>query len=458
METQNYAVGLDIGTTKIVAIVGRKNANGRIDVMGFGRSESKGIDRGVVANVPQAIESIKIAIEQAQIMAKVPIKNVVVGIAGKHIRSMQHTDYITRDDPEQYITQEDIDQLKEQVNKLALPAEEQIIHILPQDFRIDSEGDIYQPIGMHGKRVEANFHVVIGRIASIRNIIKCIKEAGLEMDALTLEPLASAQSVLTNEEREAGVAIVDIGGGTTDIAIFKDNIIRHTCVIPYGGKIITEDIKTGCSIIERKAEELKKAFGSVDPDDEKENAFVSIPGQFDLPNKEISLKNLANIIRARYDEILSLVQLEFKAYGINEPKKKLISGLVLTGGGSNLKHIRKITNFNTGFETRIGVSNEYINNDKNQHLKSPEYATSIGLLMEGLEIAEKNREELIKEAQIKEEESRIFDKEILNLPSEDTQEKKEEKSMFDTKAHRTVGQRILDKVSKIGKFFDDEEN
>lgn len=261
MENQEYSVGLDIGTTKIVAIVGRRNAHGKIEILGVGKAKSLGVHKGIVNNISQTINSIKTAVAEAQSSAGVPIHKVTVGIAGKHIRSLQHSDYIMREHPDRYITEDDIEKLKDQVKKLVMLPGEEIIHVLPQEYKVDSEGEIQEPVGMHGKRLEANFHVVVGQMGSIRNIARCVREAGLEMEALTLEPLASSEAVLTKEEKEAGVAIVDIGGGTTDIAIFKDNIIRHTCVIPYGGGIITDDIKEGCSIIEKHAEQLKVKFG-----------------------------------------------------------------------------------------------------------------------------------------------------------------------------------------------------
>ena len=314
MEAQEYSVGLDIGTTKIVAIVGRKNIHGKIEVMGVGKSKSLGVKKGIVHNIAHTISSIKAAIAEAENSAKVSIKRVTVGIAGKHIRSLQHSDYIERESPETYITEGDIARLKNQVKRLVMLPGEEIIHVLPQEYKVDSEGEIIEPIGMHGTRLEAKFHVVVGQMASIKNVIRCVEEAGLELESLTLEPLASAEAVLTQEEKEAGVAIVDIGGGTTDIAVFKDNIIRHTCVIPYGGGIITEDIKEGCSIIEKHAEQLKVKFGSAVPDLEKENAFVTIPGLHGREDKEISLKTLASIIGARVEEILDMVNNELKAF------------------------------------------------------------------------------------------------------------------------------------------------
>ena len=383
-----YSVGLDIGTTKIVAIVGRKNERGMIELLGVGRSKSLGVNRGIVSNIAQTIKSIKAAVEEAEKSAKVSIKKVTVGIAGKHIRSLQHSDYIMRENPEAYITEDDIEQLKAQANKLVMLPGEEIIHALPQEYKVDST-EVQEPVGMEGKRLEAKFHVVVGQMGAIKNVVRCVREAGLEMETLTLEPLASSEAVLTQEEKESGVAIVDIGGGTTDIAVFKDNIIRHTCVIPYGGGIVTEDIKEGCSIIEKHAEQLKVKFGSALPELEKDNISIAIPGLHGKQDKEISLKTLSKIINSRMEEILELVNTELKGYGAYERSKKLIAGIVLTGGGSNLKHLRQLANYITGFESRIGYANEYVANDKNGYLKGPEYATGIGLLMESLRIKER---------------------------------------------------------------------
>lgn len=391
-----YSVGLDIGTTKIVAIVGRKNERGMIELLGVGRSKSLGVHRGIVSNIAQTIKSIKAAVEEAEKSAKVSIKKVTVGIAGKHIRSLQHSDYIMRENPEAYITEDDIEQLKAQANKLVMLPGEEIIHALPQEYKVDST-EVQEPVGMEGKRLEAKFHVVVGQMGAIKNVVRCVREAGLEMETLTLEPLASSEAVLTQEEKESGVAIVDIGGGTTDIAVFKDNIIRHTCVIPYGGGIVTEDIKEGCSIIEKHAEQLKVKFGSALPELEKDNISIAIPGLYGKQDKEISLKTLSKIINSRMEEILELVNTELKGYGAYERSKKLIAGIVLTGGGSNLKHLRQLANYITGFESRIGYANEYVANDKNGYLKGPEYATGIGLLMESLRINEKTPYQVVEE-------------------------------------------------------------
>lgn len=288
MEHENIAVGLDIGTTKIVAMVGRKNEYGKVEILGIGKAKSLGVHRGVVNNITQTIQSIQQAVQDAETASGVQIKDVVVGIAGQHIRSLQHSDYITRPHEEDVIDEEDIDRLCNQVHKLIMLPGEEILHVLPQEYKVDGQAEIKEPIGMYGSRLEANFHVVIGQVASIRNVGRCIKSAGLELSAITLEPLASAKAVLSQEEKEAGVALIDIGGGTTDLAIFKDGIIRHTAVIPFGGNVITDDIKEGCSIIEKQAELLKIKFGSAWPGENKDNEIVSIPGLRGREPKEIS--------------------------------------------------------------------------------------------------------------------------------------------------------------------------
>ena len=299
-----FSVGLDIGTTKIVAMVGEKNQFNKIKVLGVGKSQSLGVHRGVVNNITQTIQSIKIAIDEAQSKSGIEIKDVAVGIAGQHIRSLQHSDYITRENPDEVINNDDIDKLIDQVYKLVMLPGEEIIHVLPQDFKVDGQSEIKEPIGMYGSRLEANFHIVVGQVSSIRNIGKCIKSSGLEMGDITLEPLASSDAVLSFEEKDAGVALIDIGGGTTDVAIFKDGIIKHTAVIPFGGNVITEDIKEGCSIIGNQAEQLKIKFGSAWPGENKDSDIVSIPGIRGRDPKEISLKTLSKIINARVVEII----------------------------------------------------------------------------------------------------------------------------------------------------------
>jgi len=385
MEDKIISVGLDIGTTKIVALVGRKNEFNKVEVLGVGKSKSLGVHRGVVNNITQTIQSIQQAVEDAKINSGHSVSDVSVGIAGQHIRSIQHSDYITRENPEAVIDEDDIQKLIQQVYKLVMLPGEEIIHVLPQEYKVDGQGEVKEPIGMHGGRLEANFHVVVGQVSSIKNIGRCIKSAGLSMANITLEPLASSEAVLSFEEKEAGVALIDIGGGTTDLAIFKDGIIRHTAVIPFGGNVITEDIKEGCSIIEKQAELLKIKFGSAWPGENRDTEIVSIPGLQGRDPKEISLKTLSKIINARVVEIIEQVFLEIKNYGHNDQKKKLIGGVVLTGGGSQLKHLKQLVEYITGMDTRVGYPSEHLAGDTSEIVSSPLFATSVGLLMSALE-------------------------------------------------------------------------
>jgi len=387
MENKKIAVGLDIGTTKIVVMVGQKNEFDKVEILGIGKSKSLGVHRGVVNNITQTIQSIQQATLEANSKSGLTINEVVVGIAGQHIRSLQHSDYITRENADEVIDEQDIETLINQVYKLVMLPGEEIIHVLPQEYKVDGQAEIKEPIGMYGGRLEANFHVVVGQVSSIRNIGRCIKSAGLEMGNITLEPIASSDAVLSQEEKEAGVALIDIGGGTTDLAIFKDGIIRHTAVIPFGGNVITEDIKEGCSIIQKQAELLKVKFGSAWPGENKETEIVSIPGLRGRDPKEISLKTLSKIINARVIEIIEQAYLEIKNYGHEDQKKKLIAGIVLTGGGSQLKHLKQLVEYITGMDTRVGYPNEHLAGDTDEQTTSPMYSTAVGLLMAALEKA-----------------------------------------------------------------------
>lgn len=374
-------VGLDIGTTKIACIVGRRNEYGKIEILGYGKTESIGVKRGVVANIENTVQSIRKAVELAEEKSGVSIKYVNVGIAGQHIKSYQHRGNIMREDPDKEISTQEIDQLNQNMYKLNMSPGEEIIDVIAQEYIIDNEGGVRQPVGMLGNTLEANFHIIIGQTAAAKNIYKCIKKAGLEMVDLILEPIASAEAVLSDEEKEAGVVLVDIGGGTTDMAIFQDNIIRHTAVIPFGGDVVTDDVKEGCTIIKKHAEELKVKFGSALASENRDDEVVAIPGLRGRAPKEITLKNLAFIIQARMEEIVEQVYFEIRNSGF---EKKLIAGIVLTGGGAQLKHIDQLTEFTTGMDTRIGYPNEHLANDVSDEMAIPMYSTGIGLVIEGI--------------------------------------------------------------------------
>jgi len=354
-------VGLDIGTTKICVLVTKKDETGKTQVLGVGKAPSHGVMRGEVANIDKTVQSIIQAVQEAEKQSGEKIREVHVGIAGQHIKSMQHRGILTRDDALTEISKEDVKSLIRDMYKLAMNPGERIIHVLPQEFFVDSLPAKNDPVGMCGSRLEANFHIITGRVAAAQNIERCVEKSGLIMEGLILEPLASAASVLDANEKELGVALVDIGGGTTDLAIFQEGIIRHTCVIPFGGNIVTEDIKDGCKIMKSQAEELKLRFGSALAVEAKENQIISIPGLKGRPPKEISMKNLASIIQARMEEIFEQVYF-------------------ITGGGSQLKFIKQLVEYVTGLDARIGYPIEHLSPGFNEELKHPMFATGIGLV------------------------------------------------------------------------------
>jgi cell division protein FtsA len=389
MNTTEIIVGLDIGTTKIAAIVGRRSEHGKVEILGYGRTESIGVKRGMVSNIEHTVASIRRAVEEAETKSKVEIKYVNVGIAGQHVKSLQHRGSLIRQNNEVEISQHDIDTLWNSMFNLNMNPGEEIIDVIPQDYIIDNEQGVRQPIGMLGNSLEANFHIIVGQTTAAKNIYKCVTKAGLEVVDLILEPIASSNAVLSDEEKEAGVVLVDIGGGTTDLAIFQDRIIRHTAVIPFGGDILTEDVKEGCSIIRKHAEELKVKFGSALANENKDEEIVAIPGLRGRTPKEISLRNLASIIQARMEEIVEHIYYEIKNSGY---EKKLIAGIVLTGGGALLRHVAQLTEFMTGMDTRIGYPNEYLAGDVPDEMASPMHATGIGLVIEGISRLEKQME------------------------------------------------------------------
>jgi cell division protein FtsA len=382
MDNSDIIVGLDIGTSKIAAIVGRWNQYNKLEILGYGKTESSGVKRGVVINIDNTVASIQEAIKEAGDKSKVDIRLVNVGIAGNHIKSMQHRGYIIRNNSDIEIMQEELDQLKDNMFKLAMNPGDEIIEVIPQEYTINGEPGVIQPKGMMGSKIEANFHIITAQTMAAKNIYKCVTKAGLIISDLILEPLASSRAVLSEEEKEAGVALVDIGGGTSDIAIFYNGIIRHTAVVPFGGEVITDDVKEGCNILKKHAEDLKIRFGSALAKENRDDELVSIPGLRGRPAKEISLRNLASIIQARMEEILEQVYFEIKNSGY---ERKLGAGIVLTGGGSQLRHLSQLTEFLTGLDTRIGLPSEHLAQETQQELLGPTYATGIGLVIMGLE-------------------------------------------------------------------------
>lgn len=375
-------VGLDIGTTKITAIVGKKDEYGKLEILGTGKAVSNGVSRGVVANIDKTVDSIKIAVKDAEKESGIIIEEVYVGIAGQHIKSLQHRGEMVRDDIDEEITKSDLDKLDNNMFKLVTIPGEEVIHVIPQEYTVDGEDFIQDPKGMAGVKIEANFHIITAKSAAVKNIIRCVTKAGLKPKDLILEPFASAEAVLDNDELQEGVCLVDIGGGTTDIAIFLDGIIRHTAVIPFGGNVITTDIKQGIQILEKQAEMLKVKFGSAMSSSTKENVIVSIPGLRTKDPKEVSVKNLSAVIESRMKEIIDLVNYQIKSSGYFD---KLMTGIVLTGGGSQLRNLPQLFSYITGKEVRIGLPNEHLGKDSKDLIKSPIYATGVGLVQKGFE-------------------------------------------------------------------------
>ena len=379
-KSRNIVVGLDIGTTKISLMVGKMNEYKKLEIVAQGKSESYGVSRGIVANIDRTVESIKEAINQAS--QHYNINEVYVGIAGQHIKSLQHRGEIVRDDVENEINISDMKKLKENMFKLITIPGEEVIHVIPQEYTVDGEDGIQDPRGMAGIKLSANFHVITAQVGAVRNIIRCVEKAGLRTKELILEPFASALATLDEDELREGVALVDIGGGTTDVAIFLDKVIRHTAVIPFGGNVITKDIKTGLSILEKQAELLKVKFGSAVHSDDHDNVMVSIPGLRGREPKEISVKNLTEIISARMKEIIDLVYHQIKVSGYED---KLMTGIVLTGGGAQLRNLNQLVSFITGMEARVGYPNEHLGKESKDNVTSPMYSTGTGLVMKGFQ-------------------------------------------------------------------------
>ncbi len=382
---EQYVAAIDIGTTKIVSIVGRKNENEKIEILGLSKAPSNGVKRGVVLNIEETVGAIQKTVEDVQQRSGIAFTDVFVGIAGQHIKSMKSRGYINRAQYDDEITRDDVFNLTQDMHKIPIEIGEEIIHVIPQNFIVDSETGVKNPIGMCGRRLEANFHIVIGQVASAKNIEKCIRKSGLAVKDLILEPLASSDAVLTEDEKEAGVVLVDIGGGTTDVAIYYDNIIRHTAVIPFGGNVITKDIKEGCSILQRYAEQLKIQYGSALGDIAPEDKVVSVPGISGREPKEISFKSLAYIIQSRMEEILDAVNFEIQASGYSD---KLSAGVVLTGGGAMLKHLPQLVKFKTAMDVRVGLPNEHLAGTAREEINQPMFATSVGLIMRGFDYLE----------------------------------------------------------------------
>jgi cell division protein FtsA len=392
-------VGLDIGTTKVAVIAGRKNEQGKLEILGYGKANSKGVQHGDVLNIDLTIKSIQQALHNClKSNPQLLIEEVYVGIAGKHIKSLQTRGDIVRQDAETEIQKREIDQLIADQRRTFIPASDEIIDIIPQDFKVDNIQNIKDPVGYNGVKVGANFHLITGDKNAIRNINRAVLKSGLHTKDLVLQPLASAAAVMSDIDLEAGVAILDIGGGTSDLAIFYEGIVKHTAVIPFGGENITHDIRMGLGVLKQQAEALKVQFGCAIADEAKANTYITIPGLKGLPAKEISMRNLAQIIQARRTEILEFISYHIKQIGLDE--NALNGGIILTGGGSQLKDLRLLTEYVTRLNARIGYPNEHLAPNQIAELRQPMYATCLGLILKGYNDYESKSKEFSKQTNI----------------------------------------------------------
>lgn len=382
MKKDKIIVGLDIGTTKVCAIVGRMNENGKIDVLGMGKTPSMGgVSRGMVSNITKTVEAIRRAVAEASRQSNIEINRVYVGIAGHHISSRQQNSAKIRSGNDE-ITQLDLDDMEAQMHKLYLGHETAIMHIMPQEYTIDGEAGIKDPIGMHGMKLECSYHIITGQTTAAKNITQAVQKAGLEVEDLIVEPIASARAVLSDDEMMAGVALVDIGGGTSDIAIFHDGIIRHTAVVPLGGDIITTDIQEAFGLLKEQAEALKTRFGSAISEGIRHNQIITVSGLPGRKAKEISLFNLAQVIQARVQEIFDLVYDQIRLSGY---KNRLSAGIVLTGGGANLANIAELIEFITTLEVHQGLPNKHLAKGMVDEVRSPMFSTAVGLVLKGFD-------------------------------------------------------------------------
>lgn len=381
---------VDIGTTKVAAIVARMTLNNKLEILGIGTAPSYGVKRADVANIKNAANAVRTAVREAEKQSGIPFREVVVGVAGSHIKSSQHRAKLIRDRYDDLISEADLNKLKEDMHKLALPPGDSVIDIIPQDFTVDHEHHVKDPIGMPGSMIEGNYHVITGSTLHINNLKRCVEEAGLKVKDIILQPLASSAAVLSDEEKRAGIALIDIGGGTTDVAIFHDGVIVHTAVIPLGGEIITEDIKTICKILVEHAEKLKVLHGAAYPDANDRDKIIAIPGIYGRAHREISAENLTGIIQARMEDIIDYVIQEIDLSGMSDR----LMGIVLTGGGSKLKHIVQLTEYLTGLEVRLGKPNEHLTASKVKDVDNPSYATGIGLIINDIGNARRSAAEV----------------------------------------------------------------
>jgi len=373
---KNLIVGLDIGTSKVVAIVGEISIDNEIEIIGIGSNQSRGLKKGVVVNIESTVHSIQRAIEEAELMAGCEIHSVYTGIAGSHIRSLNSHGIVAIRDNE--VTYSDVDRVIDAAKAVAIPADQKILHILPQEFIIDNQEGVKEPIGMSGVRLEAKVHMVTGAVSAAQNIVKCVRRCGLEVDDIILEQLASSYSVLTEDEKELGVCMIDIGGGTTDIAVFTDGAIHHTAVIPIAGDQVTNDIAVALRTPTQHAEDIKVQYACALTQLAKQDESIEVPSVGDRPSRRLSRQTLAEVVQPRYEELFTLVQAELRRSGY---EGLIAAGIVLTGGSSKMEGAIDLAEEIFHMPVRLGIP-QYVSG-LSDVVKSPIYATGVGLLIFG---------------------------------------------------------------------------
>ena len=373
---KNLIVGLDIGTSKIAAIVGEVSDSGDIEIIGIGHHRSRGLKKGVVINIESTVQSIQRAVEEAELMAGCQIKSVYTGIAGSHIASLNSHGIVAIRDKE--VTSGDVDRVIDAARAVAIPADQRILHILPQEFIIDTQEGIREPIGMSGVRLEARVHMVTGAVSAVQNIIKCVRRCGLEVDDVILEQLASSQAVLTDDEKDLGIAIVDIGGGTTDIAVFSDGAIRHTAVIPIAGDQVTNDIAVALRTPTQYAEEIKIKYACALAQLATADETIEVPSVGDRPPRRLARQTLAEVVEPRYEELLTLVQAELRRSGFED---LIAAGIVVTGGSSKMEGLVELAEEIFHMPVRLGLP--HIATGLVDVVRNPIYSTGVGLLQFG---------------------------------------------------------------------------
>lgn len=375
-QDKQIITGLDIGTSKVVALVGELGQDGSIEIIGIGKHPSKGLKRGVVVDIEATVNSIQRAVQEAELMAGCEVHTVYAGIAGSHIRSLNSHGIVAIREKE--VTAADVDRVLDAAKAVAIPADQKILHILPQEFIIDNQGSIREPVGMAGVRLEARVHIVTGAVSAAQNIAKCVQRCGLEVSDIILEQLASSHAVLTDDEKELGVCVIDIGGGTTDIAIFAEGAIQYTAVIPIAGDQVTNDIAMAFRTPTKAAEAMKVAYASAMPEIADDNEMIEVMSMNDRPGRQVSAKALADVVSARYEELFSLVKNELRRSGFAD---RIAAGVVMTGGGSSVQGALELAEMI--FEMPVRYGRAYQVSGLPEAVENPAFATCVGLLLHG---------------------------------------------------------------------------